>query len=142
MLISRVQSEETGVMEAERTMRRGTRAGRPCGLPRPAPTLTSRTPPDDPGHARGDGGMAEELDRLTVAQAVLLQPMLRAVARLMPARAMLALRAEVRALRDEARRRGTPQGDALAEACELALVDLTIEGPDVVTGREPPGRGH
>lgn len=59
------------------------------------------------------------------ARALLMQPLLRAVATHMHAEGLAALRAEVAALRDAARRRRTTQGEAMAQACETALVELS-----------------
>ncbi len=70
--------------------------------------------------------MGDELDRVTVARALLMQPVLRLVSELMPAAALTALRAEVARMRDEAARIDTPAARAMAEACDMALADLAL----------------
>lgn len=63
-------------------------------------------------------------DPVTEARALLMQPLLRAVSRLMPARAMQELRADLAALRDASAKQRTPQAAAMVEACDMALADL------------------
>jgi DNA-binding GntR family transcriptional regulator len=70
--------------------------------------------------------MSDELDRVTLARALLMQPVLRMVAAHMPPAGMAKLRAELVAMRDRAARRDTPEARAMAEACDMALADLLL----------------
>jgi DNA-binding GntR family transcriptional regulator len=68
--------------------------------------------------------MAAEEDALRQARALLLQPILRHCALHLPAEALAALREDLTALRDRARRGGTADAAAMAAACEIAILEL------------------
>jgi hypothetical protein len=131
---------EINVMEEKRTNDSTTRAGRPCGPPRPAPTLRRQNPPEPA--STGKRRMSERLDAITAARAMLMQPVLRAVSRHMHPAGMLALRAELAAMRDEHTEIGTTDALAMAEACEMALADLMIDGAMGITTGSPSGQPH
>lgn len=81
-------------------------------------------------------------EALTAARAALLQPILRHCALHLPPEALSALRDDLTALRDRARRGSTAEGQALAAACETALADLCIEARRITTHPGPDGAVH
>jgi DNA-binding GntR family transcriptional regulator len=84
--------------------------------------------------------MSDDLDRVTLARALLMQPLLRMVARRMPPGAMRDLRAELAGLRDSQATSGTPEARAMAEACDMALADLMMDDPPGMVAAPPSGR--
>lgn len=78
-------------------------------------------------------------EALTAARAALLQPILRHCALHLPDAALVALRADLMALRDRARRGGTADALAMAAACETAMADLEIGAGRVTRHPGPDG---
>jgi hypothetical protein len=139
MLLMPVRAE-INAMEEEPIDGRTTRAGQPCRAPRPAPTLRRREPPTRAGG--GKTQMSDKLDEITVARAMLMQPLLRLVSRHIPPAAMMALRADLVAMRDDHAAHSTRFDLAMAEACDMALADLMIDGPAGVIGPGPSEPRH
>lgn len=78
-------------------------------------------------------------EALTAARAALLQPILRHCALHLPPTALSALRDDLVALRDRARRGGTADALAMAAACETAITDLEIGARRVTRHPGPDG---
>lgn len=64
-------------------------------------------------------------DLVVEAQAQLLQVVLHVVAEMMPAAGIEALRQDIAALRAVAARKRSPAAEAMVEACDMALADLS-----------------